>query len=818
MNILWQDLKSAARTLMKSPSFSIVVILTIALGIGANSAIFSVVDTVLLKALPFPEPDQIVTFVNVTPEGVQAAGSATKFNIWRAQNDVFHDVTAYRFGVANLTGDGDPEQIPSGQVSAGFFRLFGAPIVLGRSFAVNEDLPNGGHVAIISDGLWRRRFGRDIGIVGKTLSLGGDTYQIVGVVGSSFNRERFDPIPDVWLPFQLSPDSIDQAHYFTVAGRLRPGVTMKSANSRMQLVATEFRRKYPDFGPKNSFGVRPIRETLVGDVRPSLRTLGVAVFFVLLISCANVANLLLVRATAKRRELTIRSALGSGRGRIVRQLLTECILLSLAGGALGLLIGFAGMRSLLTINPGSIPLVGRDGGLVVLDWRVVAFTILVSALTGLLFGIVPALQISRVDLRSVLQEGGARAGIGARPSRTRAVLVVSELALAVILLIGSVLLIRTFVALHKVNPGFEAENVLTMPMSVAGPRFEKTADIARLIRTGLDRVRTLPGVAAASVTCCVPLEGGYGLPFIVDGRPLEGPSHGGAGWLTISSGYFDTFKIPVKHGRGFTDADSNGAPAVAIISESMARKFWPTSNPLDDRIVIGKGVGPEFEGDPPRQIVGIVGDVRFTLSEDPPPVVYIPWAQTLDGVNALNVRLTELKWVVRTNVASESLRPAIQRELREASGGLPVADTRSMNEVVRRSAARQDFNMILMSVFAGLALLLAALGVYGLISYSVQQRAQEIGIRMALGAEPNRVRSMIIFQTLRLVALALTIGVASSLALARLISSVLFGVKPRDLEAFAMVPVLLGAVALIAAWLPAHRASQINATDALRYE
>jgi putative ABC transport system permease protein len=822
MRTFWQDLRYALRMLRKSPGFTISAIAALALGIGANTAIFSVVNTVLLKPLPFPDSDRIVMFLLTSPQGSGPGASATKFNLWREKTGVFQDVSAYRFGFVNLTGTANPEQLRSGLVSADFFRLFGAPVARGRTFTAAEDRPNGGHVVVLSDGLWKRHFGDDPQIIGKTISLGGDPYEVIGVLGPSFDSEKFDPVPDVWLPFQIDPNSTDQAHYFVSAGRLKPGITVDMANAQLQLAADEFRRKFPGsvvLGPKDSFAVKPLQEVTVNEVRRSLWILVGAVGFVLLIACANVANLLLVRATGRRREITIRVALGAGRGQIIRQLLTESVMLAMAGGAMGLILGMVGIRALLAVNPGNIPRIGQHGSLIILDWRVVVFTIFVSVITGVLFGLIPAFQISRVDLTTNLKEGSGHSGAGSRQTKAISALVVSEMILALILLVGSALLIRTFVALRSVNPGFSSHNVLTMRMSLTGPRFEKTAGVDQLIRDGVQRVSALPGVAAAGATCCVPLQGGYGLPFIIVGRPLEGPSHGGGGWVTISSGYFDVFKIPVLRGRAFTDSDTAGAPSVTIINQAMARKFWPSGDPLNDRLLIGKGVGPEFDVDRARQIVGIVGDVRDgALNRDPRPTMYVPEAQVPDGMNALGLRISALAWVIRTRVEPHSLSSAIQDELRQASAGLPVANVRFMDEIVVQSTARQDFNMLLMTVFAGSALLLAAIGIYGLTAYSVQHRTQEIGIRLALGAESSHVRRMIVFQGMRLALIGDAIGIASAFGLSRLITSFLFGVKAWDPMVFATVPILLSAVALVAVWFPARRATRIDPVVTLRHE
>ncbi|MGH9693750.1 MAG: ABC transporter permease, partial [Bryobacteraceae bacterium] len=524
----------------------------------------------------------------------------------------------------------------------------------GRTFTPEEDLPNGGHVVVLSNGLWKRRFGGDPGIVGKAISLGNQPYTVVGILASSFVT---DPAADLWLPFQFDPNSNDQAHYFIAAARLKPGVTLGMAKAQMQLAADQFRRTYPGvLRPKDGFGVQKLQDAIVSDVRSSLFVLIGAVSFVLLIACANVANLLLVRANGRRREIAIRAAVGAGRMRIVRQLLTESVLLSLVGGVFGLILGMVGVRALLAINPGNIPRIGEHGAAVTLDWRVLAFTLAVALLTGILFGLIPALEATRSDLSATLKESGGRAGTSFRQNKARSVLVVSEMALALVLLIGAALLIRTFIALRAVDPGFDAHNVLTMQMSLTGPRFEKTAGVAQLARDGIERIESLPGVEAAGTTCCLPLEGGFGLPFTILGRPLtNGPYHGGGGWMTVSPRYFDVFKIPLMRGRSFTLRDDGNAPGVVILNQAMAHQYWPKSDPLKDRIVIGKGVGPEFD-EPARQIVGVVADVRDGgLNRNPRPTMYIPLAQVPDGVTALNARIGPIAWIVRTRVSPHSL-------------------------------------------------------------------------------------------------------------------------------------------------------------------
>jgi predicted permease len=818
MSNLWNDMKHSLRMFAKNPGFTLAALAALALGIGANTAIFTVINTVLLKPLTYPEPDRIVQFLLTSPEGSGAIASQTKFHNWQQQTSVFQNVAAYDFGGPgyNLTGD-HPEQVHGIHVTQQYFALFGAPVMLGRTFTPQEDAPNGGKVVVLSYGLWQRRFGGNPNIIGTSLSLGNEPYTILGVIGKSFET---DPAADIWLPFQFEPNSTNQGHYFLAAARLKPGVTLAQANAQLKVAADQFRRRYPDsLGPRDGFAVQPLRDSIVSDVRSSLFVLIGAVSFVLLIACANVANLLLVRATGRRREFAIRAAMGAGRARIIRQLLTESVLLSVTGGALGLVLGFVGVRALLFLSPGDIPRIGENGAAVGIDWRVLLFTLGVSLLTGILFGLFPAIGAARPDLNSTLKESSNRSGTGFRQSKGRSLLVIGEISLALVLLIGAALLIRTYVALRNVNPGFNAHNVLTMEMSLTGDRFQKTAGVAQLIRDGRERLNAIPGVEASASSCCIPLEGGFGLPFIVVGRPLgKQPATGGAGWMSASPGYFDVFKIPILRGRDFTIQDTTGAPGVVLINETMAKQFWPKDNPVGQQIIIGKGVGPEFE-EPARQIVGVVGDIRDGgLNRNPRPLMIIPQAQVPDGMTALNARIGPVAWLVRTHTDPHQYISAITEQLRQASGGFPVARVKSMEEVVIHSTARQDFNMLLLTIFGASALILAAIGIYGLMAYSVQQRTQEMGIRMALGADRSRIRNLVVRQGMFLALVGVVLGAGAAFGLTRLIASFLFGVKTWDPIVFVTVPLILAAVALAATWIPAQRASKLDPMEALRVE
>jgi putative ABC transport system permease protein len=820
METFWHDLRHSLRLFWQARGFTAAAVAALALGIGSNTAIFSIVNTVLLRPPNFPEPDRLVVLETKSPQGSFAGASPAKFAHWRAQGETLELVSASRQNTLNWTGTDTPEQLKAGQVTADYFRLYGAKILLGRPFTAAEDLPKGPHVVMISEALWTRRFAQDPQVLQRTMALGGEPHAIVGVVAGSFDMRDFGEQNDIWVPFQLDPNSSDQGHYFGAAGRLREGVTLEQAQAKLKISAEEYRRRFPDgLQADQVFWAQTVHEALVAEYRSSLWVLVGAVAMVLLIACANVANLLLARAIGRRREIAIRAALGAGRGRLVRQLLTESFLLAGAGALVGTGLGFAAIRGLLLVNTAGLPRVGENGGLVTLDWRVLLFTAGITVVTSILFGLFPALQVSRVELANTLKESGSRAGSGWRQNKARSALVMVEIALAVVLLTGAALLIRTSLALGRVNPGYATENVLTMRMSLAGKRYGTSAAIEGLVRDGTERIRALPGVKAASAACCIPLEGGYGLPFLIVGRPTEkSPFHGGGGWHTASPGYFDVFQIPLVRGRAFTERDTAAGQPVVIISQAMAKRYWPDSDPLKDKIWIGKGVMSELATEQPRQIVGIAGDVRNnSLNREPGDQMYVPNAQVPDALNALNTSIAPLAWVVRTETDPMRLSPAIQEQLRQASG-LPVSDIRLMTEVVKRSTSKERFNMLLMSVFGAAALLLAAIGVYGLMAYAVQQRTQEIGIRLALGAETGAVRGMVVRQGMGLALAGVAVGAGVALGLSRFLEAFLFGVAAADPLVFVVVPVVLSLTALGAVWIPAVRATRIDPLEALRYE
>jgi len=807
LEVFWQDIRFASRQLWQSPGFTIAAVSALALGIGANTAIFSVVNAVLLKPLTYPNADRMVDFPVQVAGLANSLHSIPEFHLFERQRNLFKDVVAYdNAGPGfNLTG-GHPEQVHGIHVTEGYFRVYGAPVMLGRTFTPQEDSPHGGKVVVLSYALWRQRFGGDQGIVGKSLSLGNEPYTVVGVVGKEFVA---DPQADLWLPFQFDPVSKDLNVFFEVTGLLQPGVTIAEVNAQLRAVSPEFHREFPDTDWRPYFTVGPLRDSIIGDARNSLLMMLGAVGLVLLISCANVANLLLVRATVRKREFAIRSALGAGRARIVRQLLTESVLLSLAGGIVGMALGLVGVRALLTVSPAGLPRIGEDGSAIGLDWRVLGFTLAVSLLTGILFGLFPAFSASLSDLNSTLKESSNRSGTGFRQSKARSLLVISEVSLALVLLISAALLIRTFIALHGVGPGFDAHNVLTMEMSLNGPRYQNTAGMTQLSREGRNRLNALPGVEIAAAGFWRPIDVEDGAGFQIEGQPTQ-KGCCASQWMSITPGYLSAFRIPILRGRDLTENDIAGAPAVNLVNEAFAKQYWPNEDP------VGKHIR---HGDRIETIVGMVADFHDGgLSQPARPMIIAPIAQVSDDYNAAYANIQPLFWVVRTHGDPHQSIPAITEQLRIASAGFPVAHIRTMDEVMGRSTARQSFNMLLLTIFGAVALLLAAIGIYGLMAYSVAQRTQEMGIRMALGADRDTIRKLVVWQGMRLALAGVVAGIAASFGLTRLLSTFLFGVKPWDPAVFVSAPLILTTVALLAVWSPAARASKVDPMQALRAE
>jgi len=818
------DLRYAARILRANPGFTAVAVAALALGIGANTAIFTVVNHVLLEPLPYPQSDRILQIERLyTQDGNTGYGSSIsvpKFMVWR-QNQAFESMALYgQSGPAVRVGTDERAQPAKGLgVTEGYFRVFGVAPIMGRTFTPQEDLPNGPAVAVVSYNLWQSRLGGDPSILGRSVPLDGKPTAIVGVLPRSFVS---DPPADLFTPLQPDPASTNQAHYLRLAGRLKPGVTLERARAELRAAGERFRALYPGWMDKNeSVSARPLREAIVGSVRTPLLILLGAVAFVLLIACANVANLLLARAAVRQKELAVRAAIGAGRLRVVRQLLTESLLLALAGGVLGYALGAAGVRVLLLFAPGNIPRINGTENAVTpipaLDWRVAAFAIGLAILTAVLFGLVPALHTSSLDLASTLKEGGGRSGSSRAHNRARSILVVAEIALALVLLIGASLMIRTFVGLRTVNPGIDPHNVLTLETSV-GTAYRTTAAVDGFITRSARRLESLPGVEAAGAAIALPMTVGIDMPFSIAGKPdpKGSPYNGDEQWRFVSPHYFRAFRIPVLRGRVFTENDTLNAARVVILNQAMAARYWPKQDPIGQVITIGKGIGQIFD-EPPREVVGVVGNVRETgLSDEQSCVMYVPQSQVTEGLTQLANSVLPLAWIVRTAADPSGLRSAIERELGAVDTRVSVARVRPMDQVIAESVARQNFNMVLLSVFGAIALLLAVIGIYGLMAYSVERRTQELGIRMALGAAGGDVLKLVLWQGARLAAIGLAIGLALAYGLVRVLASLLFHVKSTDPVSFAAVAAILALSALVASYIPARRASRIAPADALR--
>lgn len=817
------DIRQAFRMLRKDPGFTAVALIALMLGIAANTAIFSVVDKVLLQPLPYPEADRLMSLGEQQPDGVQDATSIPKYVAWR-NNDVFAAIAVYDQGGPglNLSSGDRPVQIKGLHVSAEFFKVFGVSPVSGRSFTVAEDSPNGPKAAVVGESLWRSHFSADPSIIGKTIVLNSDAYTVVGIMPGSFVA---NPPAEIWLPIQIDPASTNQGDYLAVAARLKPGVTLAQARAEMRLIGERFRRANSKFMGKNeSVPVVPMRQAVVEDVRTALLVLAAAVLFVLLIACGNVANLLLARSTSRQRELAIRAAIGASRRRIIRQLLTESIVLAFLGGAAGLLLGVCGVRTLLLLLPHELPRLPGPSQtphlLALIDWRIALFTLVVSVLTGLVFGLFPAVHVSTPDVSSMLKESASRSGTGRRQNRVRKALVASEIALALVLLTGAALLIQTFQRLSTSNPGIDPNHVVTFLTSLSGSKYFNTANVNNFATQVIRRIEALPGVSSASLSLGVPTETDISLPFEAFGRlSMTGQARNGDGqYRFVTPGYFSVLRIPLLRGRLFAIADAANSPKVVLINRSMAQKYWPNENPLGRLISIAPDLGTEFK-DAPRQIVGIVGDVSETgLDDKNLCVMYIPQSQVPDGITQLISKSIPVVWAVRTSMDLASARNAIVHELQSVDGQMALSDFRPMKQILSKSVGRQQFNMLLLSLFATIALLLAAIGIYGVMSYFVEQQTQELGIRMALGADKRDILRLVVGQGMTPAFFGVVAGVTIAFGVTRLLASLLYGIKPDDPLTFVSVALVLLAVALFAAYVPALRAMKIDPIVALRRE
>jgi putative ABC transport system permease protein len=813
MGTIGQDIKYGLRMLLKSPSVSIVATIALALGIGANTAIFSVVNAVLLRPLPFQNSEALMSvFETDQTRGVfRGSYSYPNFFDLRDQNHVFEHVAAYHDNDFIMTGRGEPVRISGGVVTADLFSVLATPPFLGRTFLPDEDKPTEtGRVVVLSGRLFASRFNSDASVINQQITLDGKSYTIIGVMPRGFEFPIQNEPFDLWTTIAddaagSSPITAQRgAHFLKVIGRLKPGITQTQAQTETDAIGTRLEQQYPDTNTHKGIRVESALSALVGDVRPALLILLGAVACVLLIACANVANLLLARAMTRHKEMAVRSALGASRIRVVRQLLTESVLLSLAGGLLGLALAVWWSDLLIALGKKDIPRAIQVG----LDWRVLAFTLGVSVLTGVVFGLVPALHLSSTELTESLKEGRG-AGAGAKRNRVRGVLVVAELAIAVVLLVGAALLIQSLWRLQHVNPGLQPQNVLTFNVSVPEVRYSSEKQ-ARFFSDLTARLRALPGVQSASAILPLPLSGDrMGISFQIEGRPVAPKDEPSADVFVAEPAYFRTMGIPILKGRDFEERDEHKSMPVIIVTESFARQFFPGEDPIGKRIQPGISTWDD-EKSTMREIVGMVADIRSrTLDTEPKPAYYLPQSQ---------VPFTQLIAVVKSGNDPKSLAGSITREVSALDVELPVFGVKTMGEYISSSVAAPRFNTTLLSIFAAVALLLTIIGLYGVMSYSVAQRRNEIGIRMALGAQTRDVLGLIIKDGLKMVSLGLVLGIAGALALTRLLATLVFGVTIHDPVTFVVIAALLSMVAMLACYVPAWRATRVDPLEALRCE
>ena len=817
---LWRDIRYGIRTMGKSPAFTAVAVLTLALGIGATTAIFSVVHAVLLRSLPYRDPERLARVWETAPKGRMGGDRTTvspvNFLSWSRDADLFEDIAASTSGLnrtLTLTGTGAPTKLMADNVSGFFFRILGVQPILGRTFLREEEQPGHDRVVLLSYDLWQTQFGADPQVVGRSITLDNTSYEVIGVMPHGFRSP--DRLSSRDGSFLLRPLTFDAAratdrgeHFLNVIARLKPGAKLSQTQRRLDAAARQIEREYPE---NKGWGVRlvPLRDDIVLNVRQALLVLLGAVGCVLLIACANVANLLLARVTAQSREMAIRSALGAGRFQLVRQLLTQSLLLAVFGGVLGVLVAFWGTDVLLKLAPRNIPRLAEAR----IDFPVLGFALLTSVLTGVVFGLAPALRMSRPDVNESLKEASRTSSGASAGSRLRGVLVVAEVAVAFVLVIGAGLLIRSFRLIQSVEPGFRAENVLAMDIAPPPSKYRQPFERVAFFQEVLERVEAVPGVRSAAVVSDFPLGGSGGGGFVIEGRTPAHPKEWDAEFRSISPDYFRAMDIPLLEGRWFTRQDAAKAAPVAVVNKTMARRFWPGENPVGKRIRRRAPAGPPW-----LTIVGVVGDVRHSgLTREPYAEVYVPYQQPSWGTSEVPFPFPR-ELVVRTDLDPVSLVPILQRQVWATDKDQPVTRVRTLEGLVRDSVSRERFNMFLMAVFGAVGLVLALVGIYGVLSYTVTRRIHEIGIRMALGAERGQVLAMVIAQGMRLAILGVGIGTVAGLALSRVMSALLFGITATDPATFVSVSALLLAVALAACSIPAWKATKVDPILALRCE
>lgn len=809
METLLRDIRYGIRFFIRNAAFSVVAVIVLALGIGATSAIFSVINSVLLKDLPFKNPAQLVSIYGNLTQLTKAPVSAADYYDWKMRSQSFNGMSFFAaYGAHNLSGADHAEQLRSVYVSADLFSTLGIQPIIGRNFLPDEDKPDHFHVVLLSHGLWHRRFGGDRNLVGKTINLDGLDYTVVGIMAPGFQFPLVGsdyPFPaDLWVPLPMTPKRIADrnTNYLGVIGRLKQGISIEKAQIEMDVIAKSMEQQYPATNTGDRILLVPYREDVIGKSRTTLFILFGTVVLVLLIACANIANLLLARAATRKKEMAIRTALGVSRGQLIRQLLTESMILSFMGGAVGLLIGTLGTRFLVLLSPENIPRLKET----TLDFSVLFFTFAVSVLTGIIFGLAPALEIVKSDLNESLSEGDRGGSSGMTHAKARSSLIVIEVAMALVLLISSGLMIRSFVELLLVKPGMNPTNLLTLELSLPSKKYPDTKTQDAFFKTVVERTQNLPGVESVGGTSILPLTGSTTTIFSIEGKPAP-PENllPWAGLCFVTPNYFRTMSIPLIKGRDFTDRDDENTPDVVVINEKMAKQNWPNSDPIGQRIKIRYGTGTLT-----REIVGIAGNIRHLgLDQDSQPEMYMPIYQYPENFMFL---------VVRTKSNPMFLSKAIQDEVAVIDKDQPVANIKTMQNIFSSSVAPRRFSMLLITIFASLALALSAAGIYSVISYSVAQRNHELGIRMALGATSKDVLKLILGQGFKLVVIGTIIGLVGAFALTRLLQSMLFNVSTTDPLIFVVISFVLICFALLASYIPARRATKVDPMVALRHE
>ena len=813
MRALWQDTKFALRTLKKSPGYAIAALVVMALGIGANTSLFTVVNAVLLRALPFGHPQQLVVLWHTPPQssfpGVKFFPlSAANYLDWKKQNSVFSQMAVSSYKTMNLTGNGEPLSLPTEAVSQEYFSVLEAKPMLGRTFLPDEDVDGKNKSVLLSYTLWKNNFAGDSKIVGKQITLNNEAYDVVGVMGPEF---RYPSWARLWAPMGMTAKEavVRGEHHYRVIARLKPGVSVQQAQADLGTIAQRLAQQYPADDKGWGALVVPLREQMVGDVKPMLLVLLGAVVFVLLIACANVANLTLVRTLARSKEMAIRTALGAARHRILEQVLAESMLLAIVGGAIGVLLSVFGTKLIMNVLADKLPKTFQ----VHMDFTVLGFTLALVVLTGLAAGFVPAWKATRSNPNDALKQGLGRTDSDGGGS-TRNVLVVAEVALSLVLLFGAGLMIRTLMALHAVKAGFDPENTLSMTVMVGPNKLPNEVAQAQFYDRIVARLRQLPSVTSAGVIDNLPTTGGSMQPVGLEGHPVVAMAdQPEVSVRTITPGYRETMRIPLLRGRDITASDNENAPQVVMISEGMAKRFWPGQD------VIGKHLSLTFSSDAPREIVGVVGDVRqYGLdSTEDDATLYYPVAQAKTPP-AYTWHSYPLMLVVRTAGNAEAMQPSILAAIREVDSDVPITDVMTVKQMLGDSIAQQHFTMVLLEAFAGLALLLAAVGIYSVLAYNVRRRLRDIGIRMALGALPAQVLRMVVMEGMKPTLVGVVVGLAAALGIGRLLKSVIFGVKATDTVTFVAVSVVLMAVAAAASLLPGYRAMKVEPMKTLREE